>query len=104
MDDTEQHLKKKFRAMSVEKQIEFVSEFGVCPIKGEYMSKWGESKGSNPTTITKGYLRLEVDGKIVRTAVFTNRTVKKNIFDKWNMDVKQIKKYKQVAILVIHDY
>lgn len=101
---TQQLLEKRFRAMSVDKQIAFVDKFGICPIKGEYMSKWGLPKGNNPTTITKGYMRLEIDGKIMRTARFNDRPTKNRLFSKWNMDVEQLKKYRTVAILIVHDY
>ena len=69
-------LSKRFRSMSVDKQIEFAAKIGKSPIYGEYQSKWGLPKGgSNPTTTIRGCMRLEIDAVIVKTAYFTERAV-----------------------------
>lgn len=98
-------LSKRFRSMSVDKQIEFAAKIGKSPIYGEYQSKWGLPKGGgNPTTTIKGYMRLEIDGEIVRTARFNDRPTKDRLFAKWNMDTKAIRRFKKVAIYLVHDY
>ena len=91
--------------MSVDQQIDFIKKVGRIPGCGKYQTKWGIPKGgANPTTTIKGYMRLEIDGKIERTARFHDKPTKQRLFAKWNMDVRSIRRFKEVAILVIHDY